>query len=84
MSSSFMLEILTPEASVYWGRATSVTVKAIDGEVQVLSGHAPYVNLTVPGDIRVNTEDERSLNFKGGRGIVEVARDKTSILYFND
>jgi len=33
----FILEVLTPDKTLFWGRATALTAHAIDGEVQVKS-----------------------------------------------
>ncbi|MFH1541717.1 MAG: hypothetical protein ABIE84_05715 [bacterium] len=75
-----MIEILSPNRTVYWGRATSCTVRAVDGDVQVMAGHAPYVNVLASGEIRLHTEDKTCLHFNYEGGILEVARDKTSVL----
>lgn len=82
MTSSFMLEILTPDKTLYWGRAIALTVKAIDGELQVLPGHVPYVNVLVAGEVIMHTEDNTCLHFKHGGGIIEVSKDKTSVLVY--
>ena len=78
----FMLEILAPDMTVFSGRVVSVTARAIDGEVQILAGHAPYVNVLAPGDIKVRTEENGNVDLHGDGGIIEVARDKTSLLVF--
>jgi len=74
------LEILTPEKPLYVGRATSITTKAIDGEVAIYPGHTPYVNVLAPGDLRVHTEENTCLHFQHGGGVLEVTREKTSVL----
>ncbi|OGC21527.1 hypothetical protein A2291_02660 [candidate division WOR-1 bacterium RIFOXYB2_FULL_42_35] len=76
----FILEVLTPDKTLFWGRATALTAHAIDGEVQVLPGHAPYINILAAGEIRLHNEDNVCLHFKHNGGILEVARKKTSVL----
>ena len=39
------LEIVSPEATLYSGEATSVTLPGVDGGFQILDNHAPIVAL---------------------------------------
>jgi len=78
--SVLALEVLTPEKSLYLGRATSIVAKAIDGEVAIYPGHTPYVNVLTPGDLRVQTEDNTCLHFQHGGGVLEVTRENTKVL----
>jgi F-type H+-transporting ATPase subunit epsilon len=81
-NSSFMLEVLTPDKTLYWGRAIGLKVKAVDGELQILPGHVPYVNVLVEGEVIMFAEDKTNLHFKHTGGIIEVAKEKTSVLVF--
>jgi F-type H+-transporting ATPase subunit epsilon len=47
------LSVISPEASLYEGDATSVVAPAFDGEVGILTGHAPMMTLLGKGDLRV-------------------------------
>jgi F-type H+-transporting ATPase subunit epsilon len=40
-----LLEILSPEASLFKGEITSVSVPGLDGSFQILNNHAPIVSL---------------------------------------
>lgn len=75
-----MVEILSLEKSLYLGRAESVTAKGIDGEFQVLRGHAPYMNILAAGEIRLNTEENTCLHFKHNGGVLEVYEGKVTAL----
>jgi F-type H+-transporting ATPase subunit epsilon len=78
--SSFVIDVLTPDKVLYQGRATALTVKAVDGEVQVLANHAPYLTMLEAGELRLYTEDNTCLHFKHNGGVVEVAMVKVSVL----
>ncbi|MBT8308156.1 MAG: F0F1 ATP synthase subunit epsilon [Maribacter sp.] len=58
------LEIVSPEATLFAGEVTSVTVPGINGEFQMLKDHAPIVSLLqngkviVDGDITIEEEYE--------------------------
>lgn len=45
--------VISPEASLYEGDAESVVAPAFDGEVGILTGHAPMTTLLGKGELRV-------------------------------
>ncbi|GLB47947.1 F0F1 ATP synthase subunit epsilon [Neptunitalea lumnitzerae] len=48
-----ILEIVTPEATLYKGEVEAVTVPGIDGEFQILNNHAAIVSLLGKGTIKI-------------------------------
>lgn len=48
------LEIVTPEATLYKGSATSVSVPGVNGEFQILDHHAPIVSLLGKGNVKIH------------------------------
>ncbi|MFM1878669.1 MAG: hypothetical protein RLZZ241_1535 [Bacteroidota bacterium] len=46
------LEIVSPEATLFAGEVTSVTVPGVNGEFQMLQDHAPIVSLLQAGEVR--------------------------------
>ncbi|WP_411029074.1 F0F1 ATP synthase subunit epsilon [Spongiimicrobium sp. 3-5] len=50
------LEIVSPEATLFAGEVTSVTVPGVDGEFQMLANHAPIVSLLQVGDVKIEGE----------------------------
>src|SRR6056297_1614722 len=47
------LEIVSPEATLFSGEVTSVTVPGVNGEFQMLENHAPVVSLLQKGNVKV-------------------------------
>jgi F-type H+-transporting ATPase subunit epsilon len=47
------LEIVSPEAILFSGEVTSVTVPGINGEFQMLANHAPIVSLLQEGVVKI-------------------------------
>lgn len=47
------LEIVSPEAKLFSGQVTSVTVPGVDGEFQMLNHHAAIISILVEGDIKI-------------------------------
>lgn len=47
------LQIVSPEATLFSGAVTSVTVPGVDGEFQMLNNHAAIVSVLVEGTIKI-------------------------------
>jgi F-type H+-transporting ATPase subunit epsilon len=47
------LEIVSPEATLFAGEVTSVTVPGVNGEFQMLTDHAPIVSLLQEGLVKI-------------------------------
>ena len=48
------VSVISPEASLYEGDAASVVAPAFDGEVGILTGHAPMMTLLGKGELRID------------------------------
>ncbi|HYC51499.1 MAG TPA: ATP synthase F1 subunit epsilon [Gemmatimonadaceae bacterium] len=48
------MSVISPEASLFEGDAESVVVPAYDGEVGILTGHAPMMTLLGKGQLRID------------------------------
>lgn len=73
------LEIVSPEATLFAGEVTSVTVPGINGEFQMLNNHAPIVSLlqkgkvTIQGDISIDEEhEEKFIKDADGRTVLQI------------
>jgi len=47
------VSVISPEATLYEGDAPSLVAPAFDGEVGILSGHAPMVTVLGTGSLRI-------------------------------
>ena len=48
-----ILEIVSPEASLFKGEVTSVSVPGVDGSFQILNNHAPIVSILQKGTVSI-------------------------------
>ncbi|HMB61914.1 MAG TPA: F0F1 ATP synthase subunit epsilon [Eudoraea sp.] len=88
------LEIVSPEATLFAGEVTSVTVPGVEGEFQMLNNHAAIVSLLqegvvkIEGDITIDEEYQEhfSKDAKGktvlsiSSGTVEMKDNKVIVL----
>lgn len=75
------LEIVSPEAKLFSGQVTSVTVPGVDGEFQMLNHHAAIVSILTKGDIKIE-----AVNFaatKEGEAKFFIGNDKKHHLTIN-
>ncbi|MDI9256285.1 MULTISPECIES: F0F1 ATP synthase subunit epsilon [Flavobacterium] len=54
-----ILEIVSPEATLFHGEVTSVSLPGVDGSFQILNNHAPIVSILKQGVVKIT-----AANFK--------------------
>ena len=87
------LEIVSPEATLFSGEVTSVTVPGANGEFEMLNSHAPIVsilkagNVKISGDISLEEDVENKFTKEDGKtmlainsGTLEINDNKIIIL----
>ena len=52
-----ILEIVSPEATLFKGEVTSVALPGVDGEFQMLNNHAPIVSLLAEGNVKISAQN---------------------------
>jgi F-type H+-transporting ATPase subunit epsilon len=77
---SFTLEIKSPEKSYFFGQVNSLTVKGSDGELGILTDHAPLVAALSPGPIKYQLESGEIISLDGGSGFLIVKANQASVL----
>ncbi len=48
-----LLEIVTPEATLFNGEVESISVPGVNGEFEMLNNHAPIVSLLKEGHVKI-------------------------------
>jgi len=77
--AAISVDILTPDRRVLQAQADSVVVPAADGELGILSHHAPLVAELQPGQIRMRTGDNTQY-FAVSGGFVEVKNNHVVVM----
>ncbi len=72
-----ILEIVTPEATLFKGNVDAVAVPGVNGEFQILENHAPIVSLLTEGKVKIKgqlaIEDEFKAKFSTENGATVLA-----------
>jgi F-type H+-transporting ATPase subunit epsilon len=88
-----ILEIVSPEATLFSGEITSVTLPGIDGSFQILNNHAPIVSILKNGNVKVvannltenlnekiNRVDNTTFTLAINSGTIEMNNNKVIVL----
>jgi len=74
------VSVISPERTLYEGEASSVVAPAFDGEVGVLTGHAPMMTLLGRGALRIEGGAAGTRRFRVEGGFLQVADDAVRIV----
>ncbi|MDD5035108.1 MAG: ATP synthase F1 subunit epsilon [Methylococcaceae bacterium] len=77
---SMQVEIADADRQLFAGTCYSLIAPAALGEVCILPRHAPLLTKLVPGEIRLQTEQEGSLHYYVSGGYMEVQHCAVTIL----
>ena len=77
------VSVISPEAVLYEGTTDSVVAPAFDGEVGILTGHAPMMALLGKGVLRLGGGTGQRFNVDGGflqvaDNVVRIVTEKAS------
>ena len=75
-----ILEILTPDKSVFEGEATSVTLPGTMGFFEILNNHAPIISTLEDGKVTIRGGAAKEEYFYIHGGVVEASNNKVIIL----
>jgi len=74
-----LLEIITPDKTVYSGEVTAVQFPGSEGSFGILKNHSPLISTLKKGKIKVTTGNSNAeFDVKGG--VVEVLNNKITVL----
>lgn len=74
------LVALTPEKELFNGAISSVKVPGVNGQFEILSGHAPIVAALGEGEVRILDESGQRTTFNIEKGFIEVINNEVSLL----
>ena len=72
------VSVISPEAVLFEGTTESVVAPAFDGQVGILTGHAPMVTLLGTGELRLGTVAGPRFRVEGG--FLQVVDDQVRVV----
>ncbi len=74
------VELVSPTQRVWSGEATSVSARTVEGDIGVLTDHAPLFGVLVDGQVVIHGTNGEATEFKVSGGFLSVANNRVSIL----
>jgi F-type H+-transporting ATPase subunit epsilon len=74
------VSVISPEQMLFEGEAASVVAPAFDGEVGILTGHAPMMTLLGRGMLRIEGGGGGPERFRIDGGFLQVADDQVRVV----
>ncbi|MCS6981534.1 MAG: F0F1 ATP synthase subunit epsilon [Flavobacteriales bacterium] len=75
-----LVEVITPDETLFSGSARLVSLPGSDGSFALLNRHAPIISTLKAGRLKIITQDNQTLFFEIQSGVVEMSRNKATIL----
>lgn len=73
------VSVISPEKILYEGEANGVVAPAFDGEVGILTGHAPMMTLLGRGELRL-TGGAGAQRFRVEGGFLQIVEDQVRVV----
>jgi F-type H+-transporting ATPase subunit epsilon len=74
------VELVSPEKKVWSGEAVSVSARTLDGDLGILTDHAPLLGVLVDGVVSIKATDGTTNEFSVSGGFLSVSNNRVSIL----
>jgi F-type H+-transporting ATPase subunit epsilon len=74
------VSVISPERVLYEGEATAVVAPAYDGEVGILTGHAPMMSLLGKGSLRISGGSGAASQFQIEGGFLQVVDNNVRVV----
>jgi len=72
------VSVISPEAVLYEGTTDAVVAPAFDGQVGILTDHAPMLTLLGTGELRLGSDEGRRFRVEGG--FLQVADNQVRVV----
>ena len=74
------VEVVSAEERLWRGNATRVIARTVEGDIGILTGHAPTLAILAAGEVRVLAEDGSTVTAECQDGFLSVEHDRVTIV----
>lgn len=78
-----LLEIISPDKSLYSGEILSIRVPGSKGSFEILNNHAPIISTLESGVINILEKNGNRTSFEVDGGVIEAKNNKIIVLAEN-
>jgi F-type H+-transporting ATPase subunit epsilon len=77
---TLQVEVASAEQRVWSGEASRVIARTVDGDIGILTGHAPVLAILAPGEVQVLTSQGETVTATVQDGFISVEHDRVTIV----
>ena len=77
---TLIVELVSPVERLWAGEAIMVSARTVEGDLGILTGHAPIFGVLVDGKVSIKVTGGESVEFNVRGGFLSVSNDRVSIL----
>ena len=77
---ALQVELVAADRRVWSGEASMVMARTTDGELGILTGHAPLLGVLVQGEVRVDPVEGSSMSAQVDGGFLSVEHDRVVVV----
>jgi F-type H+-transporting ATPase subunit epsilon len=74
------VELVSPTERVWSGEAVFISARTVEGDLGILSDHAPLFGVLVDGAVSIKGSDGTTTTFNVSGGFLSVSNNRVSIL----
>jgi len=74
------VELVSAEHKVWAGEAQSVIARTTEGELGILTGHAPLLAILSPGHVRIAVLGQPEVVAEVGEGFLSIEHDRVTVV----
>lgn len=74
------VELVSPVQRLWSGEAVMVSARTVEGDLGILTGHAPIFGVLVDGKVSIKVAGGENVEFNVRGGFLSVSNDRVSIL----
>lgn len=80
MANTFQVDVVSPEATVYSGRATIVVARTIEGELGIMADHEPLMGAIGTGPVEIESESGERTTIGVQGGFIQVLDNQVTLI----
>ena len=77
---TLQVELVSAEARVWSGSATRIIARTTEGEMGVLTGHAPTLAVLAPGQVQILSENGEAVVVEVEDGFLSIDHDRVTVV----
>lgn len=80
MAKPFQVDVVSPEATVWSGRATIVVARTPEGELGIMADHEPLMGALATGPVEIEAESGERTTIGVHGGFIQVLNNQVTLI----